>query len=289
MELQWPLILFTTFVAWCAGTFATQAYLALRGKGEKIQFTCWIVSAVLLVIGGIAVFLHLEHWERIFNGFGHLTSGITQEFIAIVVLAVIALIYLVMIKRNDGKVPAWCAICAIVASVALVFVAGHSYLMEARPAWDNMLWVVSLLGAGCIMGPATVAAVSGFMGEDASELSPVVLIGSIVNAVASVAAAISINMASVSEVGYYYDLTHPTKDITASVDSLNVFAGESALMMIVGVLIIGCVAPIVCAVLGKKMGNWKVWGTVAAVCGAIGAICLRGVFYTAGLSVFAIF
>ena len=27
MELQWPLILFTTFIAWCAGTFSTQAYL----------------------------------------------------------------------------------------------------------------------------------------------------------------------------------------------------------------------------------------------------------------------
>ena len=48
----------------------------------------WVVSAVLLAAGGIAVFFHLEHWERIFNGFGHITSGITQELIGCVALAI---------------------------------------------------------------------------------------------------------------------------------------------------------------------------------------------------------
>ncbi len=289
MELQWSLILFTTFIAWCAGTFSTQAYLALRKKAEKVQFVCWIASAVLLVIGGIAVFLHLQHWERIFNGFGHITSGITQELIAIVVLAVVAIIYLVIMRRNNGKVPAWLAVVAIVVSVALIIVMGHSYMMDSRPAWNNVMWVVSLLGAACIMGPATVAAICGFMGEDASDLSPVVLIGSIVNAVTSIIASITINMANVSDVGYYYDLTHPMKDIMAHADSLNAFAGDSAWMMILGVIIVGCIVPIVSAVLGKKTGKWKIWGVVAAACGVIGAIFLRAVFYTAGISVFPIF
>ena len=47
------------------------------------------VSVPVVAAGGIAVFFHLEHFERIFNGFGHLTSGITQELIAIVLLAVV--------------------------------------------------------------------------------------------------------------------------------------------------------------------------------------------------------
>ena len=78
MELQWPLILFTTLLAWAAGLFAAQCVWALRGKGARAQMPALITSAVLLVVGGIAVFFHLEHWERIFNGFGHMTSGITQ-------------------------------------------------------------------------------------------------------------------------------------------------------------------------------------------------------------------
>ena len=90
MELQWPLILFSTLLAWAAGLFAAQCVWALRGKGARAQMPALITSAVLLVVGGIAEFFHLEHWERIFNGFGHMTSGITQELIAIVVLAVVA-------------------------------------------------------------------------------------------------------------------------------------------------------------------------------------------------------
>ena len=70
MELQWPLIVFTTLVAWSAGLFGTQALMAAFGVGKKAQVPAWIASAVLLAVGGIAVFFHLEHWERIFNGFG---------------------------------------------------------------------------------------------------------------------------------------------------------------------------------------------------------------------------
>lgn len=134
MEPQWPLIIFTTLVSWCAGTFATQAYLGMKGTGKKAQMPCWIVSAVLLIVGGVAVFFHLQHWERIFNGFGHITSGITQELIAIIVLAIVAVIYLAMLRKNDNTVPKWIAVLAIVMSAVLVMVMGHSYMMEARPA-----------------------------------------------------------------------------------------------------------------------------------------------------------
>ena len=33
MELQWPLILLTTLVAWSAGLFGTQALMAVFGVG----------------------------------------------------------------------------------------------------------------------------------------------------------------------------------------------------------------------------------------------------------------
>ena len=107
MELQWPLILFTAFVAWSAGLFGTQSVLAVMGKAKKAQMPMLITSIVLLAVGGIAVFFHLEHWERIFNGFGHLTSGITQELIAIVVLFVVMVVYFVYLRRSgdEAKVP----------------------------------------------------------------------------------------------------------------------------------------------------------------------------------------
>ena len=159
MELQWPLIVFTTLVAWSAGLFGTQALMAAFGVGKKAQVPAWIASAVLLAVGGIAVFFHLEHWERIFNGFGHLTSGITQELIAIVVLAAVAVAYLVMLRKSDdgASVPKWLAWLSVALSVALVAVMAHSYTMAARPAWDSVLWILYVLGNACVLGPATFA------------------------------------------------------------------------------------------------------------------------------------
>ena len=159
MELQWPLIVFTTLVAWSAGLFGTQALMAAFGTGKRAQVPAWICSAVLLAAGGIAVFFHLEHWERIFNGFGHLTSGITQELIAIVVLAVVAVAYLVLMRKSDdgASVPKWLAWASVALSVALVAVMAHSYTMAARPAWDSVLWILYVLGNACVLGPATFA------------------------------------------------------------------------------------------------------------------------------------
>ena len=65
MELQWPLILFTAFVAWAGGLLATQGIFALKKEGEKTQKLATLVTLILLVVGGIAVFMHLQHWERI--------------------------------------------------------------------------------------------------------------------------------------------------------------------------------------------------------------------------------
>ena len=113
MEIQWPLALFTTFLAWSAGTFAAQGVLALKGKGERAQFPLLVIAAVMLAVGGIAVFFHLEHWERIFNGFGHLSSGITQELIVIVIMAIIGIVYFAMMRRNEGKVPTWLSLIHI--------------------------------------------------------------------------------------------------------------------------------------------------------------------------------
>ena len=61
MEMQWPLILFTLFMAWSAGVFGTAAVLALAGGGKRVQMPALVTSVVLLAVGGIAVFFHLEH------------------------------------------------------------------------------------------------------------------------------------------------------------------------------------------------------------------------------------
>lgn len=291
MELQWPLILFTTFVAWSAGLFGAQGAAALAGEGKKAQMPALVASAVLLAVGGIAVFFHLEHFERIFNGFGNPTSGITQELVCVVVVAVLMVVAFVMLRKADGDtdapaMPKWLAVCMIVAAALLVLVTGHSYMMAARPAWDSVLGPLSLLGAAAAMGPLTFAVIEVVRDETAGRAVALFsLVGSVANAVLAAAYLFAMEAAgdSYTDVGYYFDPTHPTAGM-ADVAALSPMAGESVAMVVVAV--IAALVPIVAAVLGRKSGNWKLWGAVGAACAVVGAVALRMAFYSVGASVY---
>ena len=304
MELQWPLILFTTLVAWSAGVFGTQAVLALRDDAPKAQLPCWITAAVLLAAGGIAVFFHLEHFERIFNGFGHLTSGITQELIAIVVLAVAAVVYLVYLRRPGGRVPAWLAVLSVVLSVVLVVVMAHSYMMSARPAWDSVLWILYVLGNACVLGPATVALICAATHEPVKMAGVIALAGAAVNAVTTIVYAVTLQFleGSFTTVGFYSDPTQPTSPLVDVSAVGNVFTGDLAPLMWIGVIALGAVVPLVAALLERRgtaavsaegaaaaTSRIELWMAVAVVAAVIGAICMRVVFYELGASVFMLY
>ena len=286
MELQWPLILFTTFVAWSAGLFGTQALLATGGHAKRSQLPAWVASAALLAVGGVAVFFHLEHWERIFNGFGHLTSGITQEFVAIVVLAAVAVAYLVAMRRSDdgATAPKWLCWAAVAVCVILVAAMAHSYTMAARPAWDSALWIAYVIGNACVLGPCTMALVMAVCGDEVAPVGLPALAGAALAALTAVAFAAFLQASggSFAEVGYYFDPTRPTAGMA---DAASAVAAQAPLLW-AGAVAVGGALPLVAAFMGRKSGNWKLWGPVAIVCALIGAVCLRVVFYELGLSVF---
>lgn len=286
MELQWPLILFTLFIPWSAGLFATQSAYALRKVGSAVQMQALIVSATLMVIGGIAVFFHLEHWERIFNGFGNITSGITQELIAIVIMIVLMVAVFVALRRSENnQMPAWLAILNIVIAAAMVLVTGHSYMMESRPAWDSLLGPLSLLGAGCILGPATFVILESFKDVGCKFDGIAVLAGSFVNALATVAYLVAMTLAkeSLSSFPFYFEPTYPTAGMV-DLSLISPFAGEALPFSIIA--IIAALIAIVSAAWGKKSGNWKVCGAAGILCGIVSCVTLRAAFYMMGVSVF---
>ena len=292
MEMQWPLILFTAFVAWSAGLFGTGSVLAAMGKAKKAQMPMLITSVVLLAIGGIAVFFHLEHWERIFNGFGHLSSGITQELIAIVVLVIVMVAFFVVLRKSEdgGTVPAALGIIGAIAAVALVCVAGASYLMPARPAWDSVTQIFSLLGNALVLGPLTAAFIVSLKdADDEAARSTVATFAAVGAAVHVLTCAICLAVMAgagdtLTDVGYYFDPTHPTYGMQdAAVASP--FVGESVASAVVA--IIGSVAALVLAGLGLRGGApLKALAGGGVVCAVVGAIALRMAFYASGLSMF---
>ena len=332
MELQWPLILFTTFLAWSAGVFGTQAIAALKGKFKKAQLPALITSFVLLVIGGIAVFFHLEHWERIFNGFGNITSGITQELIAIVVIVVIMVVYFIFIKKDDSdnieqpqvvevsdetktvdengetktaeteKVtveakpedkayfPTWLAVIAIIIAVVLDIVMSHSYMMAARPAWNNIFEIFSIIGASCVLGPLTFAIIakSATSIEAKESLVSTSFVGSIINAATTIVYIVSIALSAsaFTNVGYYFDPTHPTYGM---VEPANLASGASLAVTICAIVL--CLIPVILtAIIRKKpAGNWLVFIVVSLIAAVAATVLLRVLMYQMGLTVFAFY
>ena len=292
MELQWPLIIFTTLLAWSCGVFATQGVLALKGEGKQIQLPALVTSVVLLAVSGVAVFFHLQHWERIFNGFGHITSGITQELIAIVVFVVVAVVYFAMLRKSEdgGTVPKWLAVVAIAISVVLAVVSAHSYMMAARPAWDTVVWPLAMLLAGGAAGVLTVMAMLAAKGGESKVGGLTATVLAALSAVASVAmvAVWQASAGSFADVGYHFDPTAPTSPLLDVAAETNVLSGGLAPLVWLGIVVVGALAPLACAVLAQRKGgrSWLALGAVGAACAVAGAVCLRVVFYKLGLSVF---
>ncbi|MEC4273031.1 DmsC/YnfH family molybdoenzyme membrane anchor subunit [Adlercreutzia sp. R25] len=289
MEIQIPLVIFTSFLAWAAGIFGTQCVLALQKRGGAAQLPALIASVVILAVGGIAVVFHLTHPFNLFNGFGHLTSGITQELIAIVLLAVVMVLYFLMLRRSeDHTVPQWLAVVGIVLVFVLIFAMGHSYMMPSLPAWDTVLQMLSLLGAACVMGPATVAFIGALADEKIEGIGLLAVIGAAVNAVLSAAYmfAMEASSASFQSFQYYFDPTHPNAALANPAD-VSLFTGDSMTALVVAV--IALIVALAGAFVGKKQDSWKVWGAVVAIAGLVCAVALRIMMYTMGETLFMLY
>ena len=292
MELQWPLILFTLFICWGAGTFGALGVMGALKRGDEVRMPALAVSFAAIAIGGIAVTFHLEHWERIFNGFGHLSSGITQELIAVVIIMAVMAVYFAFARK--GKVPAWLGWTALAASALLVFAMAHSYLMDSRPVWDSVLLYLYYFANAALLGTLTMAVLCGAKGASADAVEPAVMstiVASVAQTISLLAYAVMIpQMAGkFSDVGYYFDPTAPLKGLQDPVASLSGFlTGDQALLFWGGALVLGALVPLALTVLSRKkqesMLTTLMAGSVLAV--ILGGLAFRAVLYSLGFATF---
>jgi DMSO reductase anchor subunit len=290
MELQWPLIVFTLLTCLAAGTFGVQGLLSYMGRGERLQMPALITSLAAIIIGGIASFLHLQHWERIFNGFGHITSGITQELIAIALFVVGLAIYFVMYRRSeDGRLPKWCGAMAMVLGVLLVVVMSRSYAMAARPAWDTPLLTLYYLSNALLFGGSAVLLISAATRARDLTAARVAVVGGIAQVVLTAAyAGYLVHVGnSMSGGGYYIDPTEPLARIVQPSTVLGgaIIGGDSMLFWL-GVVAVGLAVPAALAVLENKNKGTRssaLYVGAGLVAAMVGAVCFRAILYTVGV------
>ena len=318
MELQWPLILFTFFVCFASGVLLMQGVLTFLGKGKATQLPALVASLVLLVIGGISVFLHLEHWERIFNGFGHITSGITLEFIGCVVFFVVLVLFFLMMRRaEDGMAPKWCGVLAVIVGIAMPVVTGDSYLMAAIPAWNTPLLPIYYAVNTVFMGSLAMLVMNGVLANraakaaEAEDAAPAATVGAdgenelcvkigfvagVVQAVVVIAYAIYISTqgSAYTDIVWYFDPTLPDVsmvDIGSIVSAI--LTGSLAPLFYVGVLVVGIAGALAALFLAQRKqaagSTLALYGGAGLVCAIIGGICWRCALYVVAASVFALY
>lgn len=285
METQWPLVIFTLFVCMSCGTAGITAFLSLQGKNEKLTLPAIVTSLAALALGGIGSFTHLQHWERIFNGFGHITSGITQELIGVVVMGILLVVWLAM-ARTGKETPKAFAIVVIVAAIAMVCATAHSYMMPARPAWGFGL-LLFYVANGLMLGSVTVWILSlALKDEEASSASATfVFTASIVQLVADLAYAAVAATCTFSDFGYYADPTSMTTAPTHITSLLDVMVSGPAAGMLWGSLLCATAAIALSFLAKKGTSSALPMALVTAVAAFAGSLMFRVLIYIVGYSV----
>ncbi len=300
MEIMIPLVIFTTFMCVSTGFLFAQGALTACGHGEKSQIVMLIVSAATMVIAGIGVFFHLEHWERIFNGFGHITSGITQELIGVVLMAVAIVVFFLMVKRSEeGVAPKWCGWMAMIVSAGMVFVMAHSYMMPSIPVWNNIPYILFFLAnmlATAALGGLLVSCAK----DDAAscKLCDKVVLPTLgfyaLVVVVCLVFNTSLGNSAYAQMGYYFDPTLPDivmADPAATL--LSVVIGENAPLFWGGVVVVGLAIPAALILVSRKRNDGASMrigvASVSLLCLLTGGVCWRVLLYITAIPAFAIF
>ena len=100
MEIQWPLLIFSVLLGVTSGSFVFLAVGELRGKFREVRFTGALIAFICLAVGGCVSVLHMGHPERATHLLGNLGSGLSKELFVVAIMGIIALVYLVLAKKD---------------------------------------------------------------------------------------------------------------------------------------------------------------------------------------------
>ena len=280
MMAEMPLALFTTLAPVGAGAFIALAVAFFTTKFSDEQLKkidrMTTIPVVVLVAGFICAFFHLAspmHAFGVFAGLG--ASPLSNELLAGVVFAVLAIVYWIVAlagKLGEGARKGFAAVVAVMVVVFACFT-GAAYMMETIASWNTPMVPVAVLGFSLLGGVSLgvlVLALSGAL-EDAAKggfkmAAPVVLVVGLVLGIAG----LLVQVMSVSGMG------------NALVDGADLVAAASAPMWIGVVCMVVAAAAAFMALRNSKSTALAVAAPVLAI---VGVFAARLAFYAVQLSV----
>ena len=280
MMAELPLALFTTLAPIGAGAFIALAVAFFTTKFSDEQLKkidrMTTIPVVVLVAGFICAFFHLAspmHAFGVFAGLG--ASPLSNELLAGVVFAVLAIVYWIVALAGKLGEGARKGFAAVVAVMAIVFacLTGAAYMMETIVSWNTPMVPVAVLGFSLLGGVSLgvlVLALSGAL-EDAAKggfkmaALAVLVIGLVLGVVG-----LLVQVMSVSGMG------------NALVDGADLVAAASAPMWIGVVCMVVAAAAAFMALRNSKSTALAAAAPVLAI---VGVFAARLAFYAVQLSV----
>lgn len=280
MMAELPLALFTTLAPIGAGAFIALAVAFFTTKFSDEQLKkidrMTTIPVVVLVAGFICAFFHLAspmHAFGVFAGLG--ASPLSNELLAGVVLAVLAIVYWIVAlagKLGEGARKGFAAVVAVMAIVFACFT-GAAYMMETIASWNTPMVPVAVLGFSLLGGVSLgvlVLALSGALEDAAKGGFKMAALAVLVVGLVLGVAGLLVQVMSVSGMG------------NALVDGADLVAAASAPMWIGVVCMVVAAAAAFMALRNSKSTALAAAAPVLAI---VGVFAARLAFYAVQLSV----
>ena len=149
MAIQWPLVIFSLLAGAGGALLAFVGLSEVLGLAKKARVPAAVGALVLLVVGGCASVAHLAQPANIMAAAANVFSfsGISVELIMLGVNAIVAVAYVLTARGESANATKIVGIVGIVTGVAMTFVVGNGYVMEAQPNWNTPALPFAYLGS----------------------------------------------------------------------------------------------------------------------------------------------
>ena len=271
MIIEWSLVFFTLFAGLAVGTFACVALTEWTGKAAEVRMTGAVAVLVTLAASGLSSVLHLGHPERIFGAFGHPTSGIFLEALAIGLFGLGVFFYILALRRNaSAQSRRLVATISMIPALALAFAVGDSYVMASRPAWNTLLLPLLYVASAAVMGCfATAVLFARFNLAPPEKLKPATVCALIVQAVLIIA--FLIHMAAAP----YWEISRSAS---------RVLYGDLAPLFWVGLVLVGLLIPAFLLQRARKDAPPR-FASFGLACVLMAGVAFRAIMFLVGSGV----
>lgn len=259
MEIQWSLLLFSLLAGTGGSILALVSVSELSGIAPKSRKALVILALALVIVGGLFSVTHLEQKAHIMAAAANILSfsAISLELIFVGLVAIMAVVYLVGIVRGlSAGAMKVIAVVSLVVGLLLGYVTGSGYQMGAQPLWNTPMLPLAYLGTDLALAAAVYGAVTVGAKDAGEAASKRCALYCVIGAAASLVFCLIYGVMSGA-------------------------AMEPALFW-GGVIVLGGIANMACAVAALKKADCVGIYVAACVFALIAGVCLRAFMWLVG-------